>query len=149
MISVGCLICINYGTDVCNNCRYYNKWKKIKDIPTRNQTIKVKNRTTKELLADATTFTDYLDVMETIHKAKNNDYSPEGAFGNFAESEKVGVPGWKGAFIRLQDKYTRACNLIKGKEMKVADEKLEDTLIDMANYALIILVLRKMGKEEN
>ena len=88
-----------------------------------------------------TNFTDITTYMQKVHDAKNNDYSPEGQFGNFAESEKVGVPAWKGAFIRLQDKYTRACNLIRGKEQMVADEKLEDTLLDLANYAVIILCL--------
>lgn len=87
------------------------------------------------------TFSEVLGKMQSIHDAKNNDYSPEGQFGNFAESEKVGVPPWKGAFVRLQDKYTRACNLIRGKEQQVKDEKLEDTLLDMANYAVIILCL--------
>lgn len=87
------------------------------------------------------TFADTVNRMLTIHKAKNNDYSPQGAFGNFSESEKIGIPAWKGAFVRLQDKYTRATNIIGGKEIKVLDEKLEDTLLDLANYAVIVMVL--------
>lgn len=86
-------------------------------------------------------FTDVLEEMRKIHEVKNHDYSPEDEFGNFAESEKVGVEDWKGAFVRLQDKYTRACNLIRGKEQKVKDEALEDTLLDLANYAVIVLCL--------
>lgn len=88
------------------------------------------------------TFTTILKEMQEIHDAKNHDYSPEGEFGNFAESEKIGIPGWKGAFVRLQDKYTRACNLIAGKEAQVKDEALEDTLLDLANYAVIVLALK-------
>ena len=92
---------------------------------------------------NASDFEKIVQKMLEVHKAKNNDYSPEGQFGNFAESERVGVPDWKGAFIRLQDKYTRCCNLIYGKEAQVKDEALEDTLLDLANYAVIVLVLRK------
>jgi len=88
-------------------------------------------------------FENILENMLAIHKAKNHDYSPQGQFGNFSESEKVGVPDWKGAFIRLQDKYTRCCNLIGGREAQVLDEKLEDTLLDLANYAVIVLCLMK------
>ncbi len=94
-------------------------------------------------------FEKILENMLKIHKAKNNDYSPQEAFGNFAESEKVGVPDWKGAFIRLQDKYTRSCNLIGGREAQVLDEKLEDTLLDMANYCVIVLCLLKNKEDLN
>jgi len=94
---------------------------------------------------DTSPFHAILKRMGDLHDAKNHDYSPEGMFGNFAESEKVGVPAWKGAFIRLQDKYTRSCNLIGGKEARVLDEKLEDTLLDMANYAVIVLCLMRGG----
>ena len=93
-----------------------------------------------------TTFETILKSMQEIHDRKNHDYSPEGEFGNFAESEKIGIPGWKGAFVRLQDKYTRACNLISGKESKVIEETLEDTLIDLANYSVIVLALREMAR---
>lgn len=88
-------------------------------------------------------FENILDEMREIHEAKNNDYSPEGEFGNFSESERVGVEAWKGAFIRLQDKYTRACNLIRGKDQMVKNETLSDTLLDLANYAVIVLCLRR------
>jgi len=86
-------------------------------------------------------FDEVLEKMRQIHEAKNHDYSPEGEWGNFGEAEKIGIPAWKGAFVRLQDKYTRACNLIAGKEPKVKDERLEDTLLDLANYAVIVLCL--------
>ena len=94
-------------------------------------------------------FVEYLELMQEIHEAKNSDYSPEGEFGNFAESERVGIPAWMGAFIRLQDKYQRIVNLIRGKERKVKDEALEDTLLDLANYAIIVLCLRnKEAKDQ-
>jgi len=93
-------------------------------------------------------FAEILGKMQAIHDAKDHDYSPNGEFGNFFESEKIGVPAWKGAYIRLQDKYSRLCNLILGKEAKVAEERLEDTLLDLANYAVIVLALRHYEREK-
>ena len=96
-----------------------------------------------------TTFEKIIGKMLAIHKAKNHDYSAKGQFGNFAESEKVGIPAWKGAFVRLQDKYTRAANLIaRDGQAKVLDEKLEDTLLDLANYAVIVLCLLEDEKTQ-
>ncbi len=96
-----------------------------------------------------TEFEKIVNRMLEIHKAKNNDYSPEGQFGNFAESEKIGIPAWKGAFVRLQDKMTRAVNIIGGKEIQVLDEKLEDTLLDLSVYAVIVLCLLKQKEQGN
>jgi hypothetical protein len=39
--------------------------------------------------------------------------------------------------------------LIRGKEAKVKDEALEDTLVDLANYAVICLCLRKHERDES
>lgn len=91
-------------------------------------------------------FEEVLDRMKEIHRAKNADYSEGGEFKNFEESERVGVEPWRGAFVRLMDKYTRCCNLMYRHEAQVEDEKLEDTLLDLANYAVITLTL--LEKEE-
>lgn len=91
-------------------------------------------------------FTDILDRMKEIHDAKSRDYAGNTEFGNFNEAERVGVSGSLGAFIRLQDKYTRCCNLLSGAEAQVKDESVEDTLIDLANYAIIVLCLRRAEK---
>jgi len=64
-------------------------------------------------------FNEVLEKMKALHKKKDRDYSGDKEFGNFYESEKIGVPAWKGAFIRLQDKYSRACNLIRGQSPMV------------------------------
>lgn len=88
------------------------------------------------------TFEEILQRMAEIHAAKAHDYSPgEDTLGNFTECRRVGVAPHIGCFIRLQDKYTRACNLIQGVEAAVRDETIEDTLIDMANYAILTLLL--------
>lgn len=94
-------------------------------------------------------FYDLLNEMADVHAAKNADYSPGGGdpFKNFREAEEIGVPAWVGAWIRLQDKYKRAQGIIKQLREKgsytvaVATEKLDDTVIDLANYAVIVRCL--------
>lgn len=49
--------------------------------------------------------------------------------------------------VRLEDKLNRVRTLSK-QEANVADEKIEDTLLDMANYA-ILAVLELKGDQTN
>jgi hypothetical protein len=49
--------------------------------------------------------------------------------------------------VRLEDKLNRARTLSK-KEALVNDEKIEDTLLDMANYA-ILAVIELRNQEDN
>ena len=95
------------------------------------------------------TFESILGEMLKIHKEKNADYSAEGLFGNFQESQRIGIPDYKGAFVRLQDKYSRCCNLLSRQNAKavVVDETVEDTLIDLANYSIIVLYLLRQHKQ--
>jgi len=86
--------------------------------------------------------------MAEIHNRKNQDYGGGDPVGNFYEAEKLGISAWKGCLIRLTDKYSRVINLASGKAPAVEDEKIEDTLIDLANYAVLTLVLLKERKSE-
>jgi hypothetical protein len=93
-------------------------------------------------------FMELLEVMGDIHQRKNADYSP-GAdpWRNFRRSERVHVPAFVGAWNRLGDKIERSETLIanvmdgKGENAAVKDESLWDTLIDGANYFLIVACL--------
>lgn len=42
--------------------------------------------------------------------------------------------------IRLNDKLSRLEALMGGREQKITDENIKDTLLDMANYCLMELV---------
>ena len=87
-------------------------------------------------------FTELLQEMQALHESKNADYSSDKAkLECFTESEKIGVPAFKGCFIRLSDKYKRAQQLIKSGHNQVADEKLEDTMLDLAVYSLLFIEL--------
>lgn len=93
-------------------------------------------------------FHELLAMMGDVHVAKNADYSP-GAdpFGNFREAEAIGVPAWVGAWIRLQDKYKRAQGFVRqlveegSYTAAVVSEKLDDTVMDLANYSVIVRCL--------
>ena len=83
------------------------------------------------------TFKECLDIA----KAKNADYANIGdAFKNFKAVELVGVDARRGIMVRMVDKMSRISNLLDRKG-KVKDEKIEDTIKDLINYANILLAL--------
>lgn len=99
-------------------------------------------------------FHELLASMADTHNRKNADYSPgSDPFGNFRAAEEIGIPAWIGAWIRLQDKYRRCQSLIAQYTATgtivpaVADEKLYDTLIDLANYALLVRCLYEEAQD--
>jgi len=97
------------------------------------------------------------EVWET-HKRKNSDYSEAGhdddgdVFSNFNHSERVDVPPMQGLFVRLTDKYDRACNLLvkmqRGGSHAVEDEGVEDALLDLAGYSAIAYAMYMDEKDE-
>ena len=83
-----------------------------------------------------------LEEMKATHDAKRHDYaSTEDVFANFRHCEIAGIPAWKGVCVRISDKFSRIMGFAKKGKLKVKDESVKDTLIDMANYALIALIL--------
>ena len=90
-------------------------------------------------------FNELLIKMGEIHDAKNSDYAGGNPLGNFMEAEGFNVNAFKGVLIRLSDKYIRIKSLSVLADMKgkVKDESIEDTLIDLANYALIAIIIRR------
>jgi hypothetical protein len=73
---------------------------------------------------------------------KNADYgNPNDPFANFKEAELVGSTVEQGILVRMSDKLRRASNLMNREA--VVDESVEDTLIDLANYAFILAVWRR------
>lgn len=89
-------------------------------------------------------YLELLDEMADLHEKKSAGYSGQAnqdAWSNFRGSEKFGVEDWKGSLIRLSDKYARICSLVKDPSNEKVGEKLEDTLMDLASYALITICL--------
>lgn len=84
-------------------------------------------------LTDADRFRSVTDKMLAIFKQKNHDY------GNSFE-QSLFEEGLAAARIRMGDKWNRFKQLSKGEEALVKDESLRDTLIDMANYAIMTVM---------
>jgi len=86
-------------------------------------------------------FKETTEQMYKLHKLKNSDYAGSvDPFKNFKMCEQLGIcPVEEGMLVRMSDKMSRISTLIgENKEAVVTDEKLEDTLIDLANYAVIL-----------
>lgn len=71
--------------------------------------------------------------LNSIYQAKNHDYGD--AFGD--TFKKLGIIS---AVTRLSDKMNRLMSLAVSQDAQVKDEKIEDTLMDMANYAVMTLI---------
>ena len=54
--------------------------------------------------------------------------------------------GFTSYLVRLEDKLNRA-RIISQGEAKVSDEKLEDTLLDLANYAILAVMELRGGNK--
>lgn len=71
--------------------------------------------------------------LNAVYKAKNHDY--DDSFGD--TYKKLGIIS---AVTRLSDKMNRLMSLAVKHDTQVKDEKIEDTLLDMANYAIMTLI---------
>jgi hypothetical protein len=85
-------------------------------------------------------FHKVLDEMRAVHDRKSADYGfGDDPLANCRASEEFGVPAWVGVLIRLNDKVTRLKSYLANG--KLANEGVEDALLDLTNYGAIALVL--------
>lgn len=79
-----------------------------------------------------------LNNLEETYKAKNNDYGDSVA----DTYDKFGCVSF---LVRITDKYNRLMTLCNpnAPEQRVKDEKIDDTILDLANYCLLWLVERE------
>ena len=70
--------------------------------------------------------------INNLYERKNHDYGDS--------FHQTFVEGMAMARIRLGDKFSRFKTLSRGGEQKVNDESIRDTLIDLANYAIMTVV---------
>jgi hypothetical protein len=85
-------------------------------------------------------FHDILDAIKTLHDRKMADYGKDdGPFANVRGSQEWGVRPWVGAMIRANDKVVRLQSFAAKGEL--ANESAGDSLMDLAAYAVIALVL--------
>jgi len=93
--------------------------------------------------------TEYLDNFAEVTKQmleitakKSNDYaSDDDPFRNFREFGELGI------LVRMSDKFSRLRTaLYDRKDMAVSDETVEDTILDLATYAILLLSYRRGAK---
>lgn len=79
------------------------------------------------------TFKEITDEMIALYERKNHDYG-----NSFSETyRKLGVIS---ATTRMLDKMNRIVSLVTKDKQEVKDESLRDTLIDLANYAVMTIM---------
>ena len=78
-----------------------------------------------------------LDSMHELYIKKNSDYGD-------SVHETYKKYGLVSFLVRIEDKLNRVRNLnkdnVKISDAKVKDEKIEDTLMDLANYAILAIM---------
>ena len=78
------------------------------------------------------------DEMHDLYVRKNRDYG-----SSVTETyKKFGLTSY---LVRMCDKLNRVINLSKSDNILVEDEKIEDTLLDLANYSILALIDIKMN----
>lgn len=81
-----------------------------------------------------------LAELGRLHAKKSADYGMENdIFANVRASQEFGVEPWRGALIRLNDKVVRVKAFCLNGVL--ANEGVEDSLMDLAAYSLIALIL--------
>lgn len=86
----------------------------------------------------------HLDICKEIndlYAKKNHDYG-DSFHQTFVEE------GFAMSRIRLSDKFNRFKTLSRGTEAAVKDESIRDTLIDLANYAIMTVLEMDDAKRE-
>ena len=95
-------------------------------------------------------FFDLCDALKEMHRRKSQDYGcPRGTdpLANIRNGAAfVGIEPWKGAMVRLSDKVTRLATF--NRTGSLTHEGVEDTLLDLAAYSLLALVLYRESKSE-
>lgn len=79
--------------------------------------------------------------MQEITQAKNADYTGKGddPFANFTRVEALGICSTEQGFLtRMTDKLSRLASYCERGELSVKDESVEDTLLDLANYCILM-----------
>lgn len=81
-------------------------------------------------------------ALNNLYAKKNHDYG-DSFHQTFVEE------GMAMARIRLGDKFNRFKTLSRGGDQKVNDESIRDTLIDLANYAIMTVLEMEVAEHEN
>lgn len=99
------------------------------------------NNNNTSLTTNVDRFKSLADELSNLYRLKNN------AYGN-SFSESVESYGLIAALTRISDKFHRLENIILHPEVDTGDERLIDTLKDMASYAIMTCMEVENGDKE-
>ena len=91
-------------------------------------------------------FETIVDQMKEIHRTKSHDYAGDDYLSDLRASNRMAIPSWKNAALRIQQKMSRLESFCRQEELLVKDESIEDTLKDMAVYSILCLMLFRNKK---
>ena len=87
-------------------------------------------------------FNALLREIKTLHDSKGADYEDGGEeYANLTAAEAWGVPAWKYAMLRVNEKMNRLKAYAKGSTLQ--NEGVRDSMIDIAVLSLIAVVLKE------
>lgn len=88
-------------------------------------------------------FLELLQEMEALHSSKSADYgSEEDPLANIRQgADFVDIEPWRGCMVRIADKVQRLRTYCKTG--KLVHEGVRDTLLDLAAYSLLAIVLHE------
>lgn len=91
-------------------------------------------------------FLDLLEELRTLHLSKSQDYGSESdPLANIRQgAEFVGIEPWRGCMVRVADKVQRLKTYCRTG--RLVHEGVRDTLLDLAAYSLLAIVLFDEGK---
>ena len=88
-------------------------------------------------------FDIWIGRMKDIMIVKNKDYGMSNdPLANLRAVEMVGITIDHGIVIRMMDKMSRLCSFYEKGHFAVEDETMDDTLIDLCNYAFLHWIAR-------
>lgn len=80
--------------------------------------------------------------QKAIREAKGHDYS-----NGIDTLENLRSFGSLGVLVRIGDKFHRLKNYYAHLELAVTDETIEDTMLDLINYAYYLLIMWRQEQE--
>lgn len=88
-----------------------------------------------------------------LMRRKNHDYAGRGGespFANFTRCEGMGICSTEQGFlVRMTDKMSRLSSFIEAGTLQVKDESVEDTILDIINYAVLFQSFLQEKKESH
>lgn len=92
-------------------------------------------------------FLELLEELRQLHLSKSQDYGSESdPLANIRQgAEFVGIEAWRGCMVRVADKVQRLKTYCRTG--RLVHEGVRDTLLDLAAYSLLAIVLFDEGKD--